>query len=71
MLIVIALAIVEEKRIPWDEETYSDSDSDSDDGNSIDLQGKTELIQLYASMKSVITSLMRLSMAIQEPAPNR
>jgi hypothetical protein len=69
MLIVIALAIVEERRVPWDEEAYSDSDSDDD--NDINLQGSTELQQLHASMKSAITSLMRLSMAIQEPAPNR
>ncbi|KAF3050885.1 hypothetical protein E8E11_010759 [Didymella keratinophila] len=71
MLMVEALAIVEGKRIPWDEETYSDSESDSDDGNGLDLQGDTELNQLYASFKSAITSLMRLSMAVQEPAPNR
>jgi hypothetical protein len=70
-LTVVALAIVEEERIPWDEETYSDSDSDSDDGYNLNLQGNTELKQLHASMNSAITSLMRLSMAIQEPAPNR
>lgn len=69
MLIVVALAIVEGRRVPWDEEAYSDSDSDDD--NDINLQGSTELQQLHASMKSTITSLMRLSMAIQEPAPNR
>lgn len=62
---------MEGKRIPWDEETYSDSDSDSDDGSNHNLQGNTELKQLYASIRSAITSLMRLSMAIQEPAPNR
>lgn len=62
---------MEGKRTPWDEETYSDSDSDSDDGNNHNLQGNTELRQLYASIKAAITSLMRLSMAIREPVPDR
>ena len=68
--------IVEERRFAWDEEIYSDSDSDSDsddyDYDGINnLQGSTELKQLYASIRSTITSLMRISMAIREPAPNR
>ncbi|KAF2633335.1 hypothetical protein BU25DRAFT_3999 [Macroventuria anomochaeta] len=56
---------------PWDEETYSDSDYDTDDDSVHDLQGDTELKQLYASTKSAITSLMRISMATREPVPNR
>jgi hypothetical protein len=56
--------------------TASDSDSDSgsgqsdDDTSNADLQGRTELRQLLASIKSLITSLFRLSMAIRNPAPN-
>lgn len=69
---VTAVAIVEGKRLPWDEETYSDSESEhSFDGiGSPNLQGDTELKQLYASMKTTITSLMRISMAIREPVTN-
>ena len=66
------MAIVEETRLPWDEETYSDSDSNSSNTGSVhDLQGNTELKQLCASIKSTVTSLVRLSMAIRDPAPNR
>ncbi|KAF9700891.1 hypothetical protein EKO04_000315 [Ascochyta lentis] len=67
-----ALAIADEACIPWDEETYSDSESEhsDDDTSNPDLQGYTELKQLYASIKTAITSLMRISMAIREPAPN-
>jgi hypothetical protein len=72
VLIVIASAIVENERLPWDEEIYSDSDSDlsSDGTGSHNLQGDTEMKQLYASIRTAITSLMRISMAIREPAPN-
>jgi hypothetical protein len=71
---MIATAIVKEERQPWDEEVYSETDSESDsseDESICQLQGDTELKQLYVRMKSATTSLMRLSMAIREPAPNR
>ncbi|KAJ4348891.1 hypothetical protein N0V95_005070 [Ascochyta clinopodiicola] len=57
---------------PWDEETYSDSESEhsDDDASNPDLQGDTEFKQLYSSIKTAITSLMRISMAIREPALN-
>jgi hypothetical protein len=41
-----------------------------DDASNDDLQGRTELSQLIASVKTLITSLFRLSMAIRNPAPN-
>jgi hypothetical protein len=71
VLIHLASDIVNGKRLPWDEETYSDSDSEEPEDESYgNLQGTTELKQLYARIRSAITSLMRLSMAMREPAPN-
>jgi hypothetical protein len=73
-LTLVALSIVNGERIPWDELSASDTDSDSDnsddDNFNADLQGSTELSQLVASVKTLITSLFRLSMAIRNPAPN-
>lgn len=71
-----ATAIVEGTRVPWDEETFSDSDSewsDDDDNSKTNraLQGSTELKQLHTRSRSIVTSLMRLTMAIREPAPSR
>lgn len=70
ILTITATAIVVGERITWDEETYSDSESEhsDDETSNLDLQGDTELKQLYASMKAAVTSLMRISMAIREPA---
>lgn len=55
-------------RVPWDAYDASDSDSESD-GPDDDLQGDTELKQLLATVKTMVTSLFRLSMAIRDPAP--
>ncbi|KAF1844871.1 uncharacterized protein K460DRAFT_99857 [Cucurbitaria berberidis CBS 394.84] len=65
-----ALAIVKGERVPWDDFSGSDSELSDDDESSNDLQGSTELKQLLASTRTVITSLFRLSMAIRDPAPN-
>jgi hypothetical protein len=69
------LAIVREERIPWDDqpesESISDVDSDSSRGSeNNDFQDETELKQLSGSIKSSVTRLFRLSMAIRDPAPN-
>lgn len=63
--------------MPWDEFSDSDSDSESDldpsastDDPSQGLQGDTELKQISASVKNIVTCLFRLSMAIREPAPD-
>ncbi|KAF2467713.1 uncharacterized protein BDR25DRAFT_374557, partial [Lindgomyces ingoldianus] len=67
-----ALAIVTEQKVPWDELSDSDSDSEFDtestreDGD----QNDTELKQLLASVKNSITCLFRLSMSVRDPAPN-
>ncbi|KAJ8116681.1 hypothetical protein OPT61_g1931 [Boeremia exigua] len=72
------MTIVEGVRLPWDEEVFSDSDSDLDcsgrenESKTVNaLQGNTELKQLHARSRSLITSLMRLTMAIRHPAPTR
>ncbi|KAH8726118.1 hypothetical protein GQ44DRAFT_759125 [Phaeosphaeriaceae sp. PMI808] len=62
------LAIVKGEKVPWDAYEISESDTDSDTSND-DLQGNTELKQLLASIKAIVTSLFRLSMEIRDPAP--
>jgi hypothetical protein len=66
-----ALDIVTGARVPW--EDLSDSDSDTDD-ISVHLQAEgeatTELAQLESNVAEIITCLMRLSMAIRNPAPH-
>jgi hypothetical protein len=49
------------EKTPWDANELSDSDSDTESEMFADLQGDTELKQLLASIKSMITSLFRLS----------
>jgi hypothetical protein len=54
-----AVSIVNGEETPWD--AFQDSDSDSDTGED------TELEQLFKSIKSSVTCLFRLSMAIRDP----
>ena len=65
-------SIVQGETTPWDEETGSESDSHSsdDEGKFSGLQGDTELKQLYANIKTTVTSLMRMSITIRAPAPH-
>ncbi|XPS98962.1 hypothetical protein M3J09_008149 [Ascochyta lentis] len=67
-----ASAIVQFQRKSWDEESDSHSESDASDadGEVKGLQGDTELKQLYVNVKTTITSLMRMSIAIRKPAPH-
>ncbi|KAF1979278.1 hypothetical protein BU23DRAFT_441216, partial [Bimuria novae-zelandiae CBS 107.79] len=67
-----AVAIVEGREIPWDALADSDSDSDSDSSDSVtsDTGEDTELEQLVESIKTSVTCLFRLSMAIRDPAPD-
>jgi hypothetical protein len=69
---VVALSIANGEKIPWDELSDTDSESEDSDGDSVDsdMQGNTELNQLVTSIRTIITSLFRLSMAIRNPAPN-
>jgi len=61
--------IVSGERVPW--EDISDSDSDySDDELKREEAGTTELQQLISNIAEIVTCLMRLSMAIRNPAPH-
>lgn len=66
-----ALSIIEGIRKPWDELSDSDSDSDSDVDFPDDESGQadSELKQIFSSIKTTVTCLFRLSMAIRDPAP--
>lgn len=69
-----ALQIFRGERIPWDKRTLqinsdsevTDSEIESDPDSS---DGETELRQLMTSIHDTITFLLRLSMAIRNPAP--
>jgi tetratricopeptide (TPR) repeat protein len=61
--------IVSGERVPW--EDMSDSDSDYSDNDLVHKDaGTTELQQLISNMADIVTCLMRLSMAIRNPAPH-
>lgn len=62
------LEIISGSRIPW--EDLSESDSDASDDESLAGEATTELEQLVSSMAEINTCLMRLSMAIRNPAPH-
>ncbi|KAF2470023.1 uncharacterized protein BDR25DRAFT_36073 [Lindgomyces ingoldianus] len=67
-----ATEIISGDRTPW--EDLSDSESEfSDDGLTdprAEQSGTTELQQLVSNMSEITTCLMRLSMAIRNPAPH-
>ncbi|KAF2005540.1 hypothetical protein P154DRAFT_423989, partial [Amniculicola lignicola CBS 123094] len=68
-----AVELITNKRIPWEDESDSDSDSLDDLpqlGNENEDAPSTELQQLVSSTAEIITCLMRLSMAIRNPAPH-
>ncbi|KAF2144986.1 uncharacterized protein K452DRAFT_284377 [Aplosporella prunicola CBS 121167] len=70
-LLVRCIAIVTGEVIPWDKRPLeSSSDSDSSDPENEDLQDNTELRQLMTSTHDTTTMLLRLTMAIQNPAPH-
>lgn len=61
-----AREIVQGDRIPWEDLSDTSSEASSQDDRE---EPATELRQLVASMAEIITCLMRLSMAIRNPAP--
>jgi hypothetical protein len=65
-----AIEIITGERVPW--EDFSDSDSDVSDNESEPSEGKltTELAQLVSNMAEINSCLMRLSLAIRNPAPH-
>jgi hypothetical protein len=64
--------IIMGKRTPW--EDLSESDSETDEEDPVELQNNvsevTELQQLISNTAEVVTCLMRLSIAIRNPAPH-
>lgn len=68
-----ALKILRGERVPWDQRRLgddSDTDSTDSEGENHSLQGDTELRQLMSSIHGATTLLLRLSMAIRNPAPH-
>jgi len=64
-----ALQIITGQRVPW--EDISDSDLESDTESELsDGHLSTELAQLASNMSEAIICLMRLSIAIRNPAPH-
>lgn len=61
------LSIVKGEKIPWEDLSVSDSDSDSEDDEHFPVN---ELSQLMPNAGEATTCLMRLSMAIRNPAPH-
>lgn len=70
MIAYVATSIVKGLKPPWDE-LLSDSDSDLDSADSLGEQedDHTELQQILASIKTSVTCLFRLSIAVRNPAP--
>jgi hypothetical protein len=63
--------LVTGERTPWEDLSDSDSESDSSDGGEYSEQSPTtEAEQLACNIAEINTCLMRLSMAIRNPAPH-
>jgi hypothetical protein len=65
-----ALEIITGKRVPWEDLSDSDSDASEDDSEQSEHELPTELAQLVSNMIEVNSCLMRLSLAIRNPAPH-
>ncbi|OAK95358.1 hypothetical protein IQ06DRAFT_207180, partial [Phaeosphaeriaceae sp. SRC1lsM3a] len=65
-----ALEIVTGKRVPWEDLSDSDSDISETDLAPQDGEESTELAQLASNMTEINSCLMRLSLAIRNPAPH-
>jgi hypothetical protein len=65
-----ALEIITGKRVPWEDLSDSDSDVSEDDSEQSKDELPTELAQLVSNMAEINSCLMRLSLAIRNPAPH-
>jgi hypothetical protein len=64
----VARAIASGQRLPW--EDLSDSDDDSDTEENHGVPPTSELDQICSFVRETIRCLLRLSMTIQNPAPH-
>jgi hypothetical protein len=69
-VLVKALQIITGERVPWEDLSDSESDNSNDGSEQVEDEPTTELSQLASNMTEVIKCLMRLSMAISNPAPH-
>jgi hypothetical protein len=65
-----ALEIITGERVPWEDLSDSDSDASEDDSEQFEDELPTELSQLVSNMVEINSCLMRLSLAIRNPAPH-
>jgi hypothetical protein len=71
LIVKEAVGILKGDRVPW--EDFSDSDSDTSEAPNErypEQQTTTELTQLLRNIAEINTCLMRLAMAIRNPAPH-
>jgi hypothetical protein len=65
-----AIEIITEERVPWEDLSDSESDTSGDYSEHSEESSITELAQLASSMTEINNCLMRLSLAIRNPAPH-
>jgi hypothetical protein len=65
-----ALEIITGERVPWEDLSDSDSEGSEDELQPSDEEPTTELAQLASNMAEINSCLMRLSLAIRNPAPH-
>jgi uncharacterized C2H2 Zn-finger protein len=65
-----ALEIIAGDRVPWEDLSDSDSDESENRSGASDDELPSELAQLTSNMAEVNICLMRLSLAIRNPAPH-
>lgn len=65
-----ALEIITGERVPWEDLSDSDSEGSVAEAEDPDEEPTTELAQLASNMAEINSCLMRLSLAIRNPAPH-
>jgi hypothetical protein len=65
-----AIELITEERVPWEDLSDSESDTSENDSEHSEEGSTTELTQLATNMAEINNCLMRLSLAIRNPAPH-
>jgi hypothetical protein len=65
-----ALEIIRGERVPWEDLSDSESDESDEESQLPEEEPTTEFAQLASNMAEINTCLMRLSLAIRNPAPH-